>query len=170
MSNRKAIRLAVMEENFLNNFKPSYAHIRKGFLREIFTKVPNRMFPNLVREFYSNINIKNSSLNSIVKGIEIDIYRNQVGRMLGFLFYGVSYAYNVQIKSKFKVSITINSFIMNLMDDIKFPIKVRCLKATIHVVDYLITRILHPRKDNFDVIIKEDVIHMWLLNQKFQNN
>lgn len=154
MSNRKAIRLAVMEENFLNNFKPSYVHIRRGFLRDIFIKVPDLMFPNLVREFYSNINIKNSSLNSSVKGIEIDIHKDQVGRMLGLIFYGVSYTYEGQIKFKFKLSTTIIFFVMSPIEDRKLPIKMRYMKANIHVANYLITRILHPRKDNFDVIIK----------------
>lgn len=57
---------------------------------------------------------------------------------------------------------------MNPMEDRKIPIKVSYLKAKIHVVHYLITRILLPGQDNLVVVIKEDVFPLWLLTQNFQ--
>lgn len=116
------------------------------------------MFPNLVIEFYSNLTIEGSSIKSIVKGIEIDIHRDQFKRIFELLFQGVSYTYEGPIKfNKFKLSTNIISFVMNPMEDMKLPIKLSHLKEKICVTHYLITRILLPRQTNLDVVIKEDV-------------
>lgn len=68
MSKRKGIRLAVMEENSRNNFK-SYVYICQGLLTEFFTKVLDQVFSNLVREFYSNIQLEDLSQKSYIIGI-----------------------------------------------------------------------------------------------------
>lgn len=71
---------------------------------------------------------------------------------------------------KFKLFTAIVSFVMNLMQDRKLPIKANYLKEKIRVVHYLITSILLPRRDNLGVVIKEDMIPLWLMTHRFQTN
>lgn len=71
MFNCKVIRPVSMEENFLNNLK-SYIHICQGMLMECFTKSLDRMFPNFLREFYSNLQYEDLPLNSFVRGQKIE--------------------------------------------------------------------------------------------------
>lgn len=78
ISNYKMIQHTFMEEILLNNFK-TYVHICQGFLREFFTKVLNQVFLNIVKDFYSNLEFEDISLNSSVEGIEIDIHSDHFG-------------------------------------------------------------------------------------------
>lgn len=92
--------------------------------------IPDRVFPDLVEDLYSNRKFEYLSLNIFVKGIEIYIHRYQFGIMFEFPFYGVSYTYYGPIKFKrIELSNYIVSFFMNHMDDMKLPIKVSYLKG-----------------------------------------
>lgn len=123
MSNRKVIQHVIMEENFLNNFKP-YVYSCQGLLRGFFKKVLDQVFLNLIREFYSNLRFKDISLKSFVKGIEIGIHIYQFRRMFELPLCGVSYTYSRLIKfKKLKFSTTIIYFVMNHIEDGKLPIK-----------------------------------------------
>lgn len=66
MSNRKVIQLTIVEENFLTISSGMFT-----YFKDFFTKVPNQVFPNLVREFQSNIKIEDLSLKSFVRGLEL---------------------------------------------------------------------------------------------------
>lgn len=44
------------------------------------------MFPNLAKEFYSNLTVVETFLKSNVKGIEIDAHRDQFGRIFELPF------------------------------------------------------------------------------------
>lgn len=124
-----------------------------------------------MREFYSNLTFKDPSLRKIVKGVKIDIHKDQFKRMFELLFYEVSYTYEGLIKfKKLKLSIVIILFVMNLMEDRKLPIKAIHLKSKIYVSNYLVTRILLPKKENLDVVTKEYVVPLWLLTKQFQTN
>lgn len=52
----KVIQQSFMEESFIRIYK-SYIQICQVALRKFFTKVPDRVFINLVKEFYSNLTI-----------------------------------------------------------------------------------------------------------------
>lgn len=67
--------------------------------KRIFTKVPDQMFPNLVREFYSNLTFEYPSLKSTLKGIEINIHKYQFRRIFELSFCEVSYTYEGPIKN-----------------------------------------------------------------------
>lgn len=83
----------------------------------------------------------------------------------------VSYTNKGSIKFKnYKSSIFILSFIMNPMEDGKIPINVSYLKPKVYVTHCLVPRILLPRQINLDIVIKEDVVPLWLLTQQFQTN
>lgn len=84
------LRPVAMEENLLNNFKLNI-DIYQGMLRELFTKSPNQMFPNLVRELYSNIKYNELALNYFVRGKKIEIHIDQFGIMfeLPFLVFPI---------------------------------------------------------------------------------
>lgn len=82
------------------------------------------MFPDLVREFYSNLKLEDLFHKSFVRGKEINIHIDQFGRMFKLPFFGVSHTYEEPIKFKrFQLFTAIKSFVMNLMEDRKFPIK-----------------------------------------------
>lgn len=59
---------------------------------------------------------------------------------------------------------------MNIMEDMKLPIKVSYLNENICVPHYLITRINLMRQDNLEVVIREDAPPLWLLTQQFSIN
>lgn len=167
MTNPKVIQPAIIGGNFLNNFKP-YVHKCLGLLREYFTKVSDRVLPNLVIDFYSNLKTGDLSLKSSVRGVEIGIPRDQFRRMFKPSFYGVSYTYDrPSMLKKFKLDTFILYFFMKPMDDKKFPIKVSYMKEKICVALYLITRILFTRQDNLGVVIRGYVVPLWFLTQQF---
>lgn len=66
--NNKVIQHVVMEEKFPDNFQ-IYVYICQGLLREFFIKVPDRVFPNRVREFYLNLKIEYISSKSSIRGV-----------------------------------------------------------------------------------------------------
>lgn len=53
-----------------------YYQICQESLREFFAKVPDRTFPNLVKEFYSNLSIVGTYLRSSFRGVKIEIHKD----------------------------------------------------------------------------------------------
>lgn len=56
------------------------------------------------------------------------------------------------------------------MRGIKLPLQTKLMKAKFHVEHHLLTCILFPKQENIEVIIKEDIIVLWLLTQHYQTN
>lgn len=50
-----------------------HSHICKASLRELFIRIPDRIYPNLVREFYTNLLIIRKTLTSLMKNVNIII-------------------------------------------------------------------------------------------------
>lgn len=86
---KKIIELWCMDETFMRAYKP-YSHIFHASLRPFFTKAPNRIFPDLVQEFYTNLKIFGKTLTSSVKNVKIIINREFFGRMFKIRFLGTS--------------------------------------------------------------------------------
>lgn len=106
------------------------------------------------------------ALKSFIRGKNIEIHRDQFGIMFELPFFGISYTHEGRVQLKrFKLSMAIKSFVMNHMKDMKLHVKANYIKEKIMVAHYLITRILLPRKDNLEVIIRENVFPLWLLKR-----
>lgn len=74
----------------MNGYKP-YSHICQASLRVFFTKVPNKIYLNVVKEFYSNLYMIGKTLTSSVKIVRIMIHIEQFSRMFEITFLGTSY-------------------------------------------------------------------------------
>lgn len=61
------------------------SRVAKGILYES----TRSSVPESLRGFYSNLKFEDPSLNSSIKGVEIDIHRDQFGKMFELPFYGV---------------------------------------------------------------------------------
>lgn len=106
-----------MEGTFLKECKPC-ENICRGLLRELFTKLIDQVFLDLIKELYSNIKIKYLSLKTSVKGTHITIHKCQIGRMFDLPFYEEYYSYYEPLKiMDFKLSSDILSFVMNHMGE-----------------------------------------------------
>lgn len=98
MINRRVIQPYFMEESFMRSHKPCI-HIYQRSLREFFIKVHGRILPNLMKQVYSNLMIVGTSLKSTIKGVEINIHRDDFGKMFEFPIQGASYTYESPKKS-----------------------------------------------------------------------
>lgn len=58
------------------------------------------MFPRLVREFYSNLQVEGLTLTTQVKEVEVSIDTREFGKMFELPLYGISYCYDVPTKFK----------------------------------------------------------------------
>lgn len=58
----------------------------QGSLRELFTKLPDIFFSNHVKEFYLNLSSVETLLRSSIKGVKIDIHKDQFSRMFELPF------------------------------------------------------------------------------------
>lgn len=65
----KVIKSCYFEETFMRGYK-LYSHNCQASLRTFFTKVPDKIYPNMVKEFYSNLYVIGKTETSSVKTLE----------------------------------------------------------------------------------------------------
>lgn len=146
----------------MKSYKP-YSHICQVLLR-VFIKEPDKTFPNLVREFYSNLQMVRTSLRSSLKGVSIDIHKDHIDRIFELPFQGSSYKYETPLGSKsFKRSIALNNIVVNPMEKSHFPRKSNILKPKFCIIHYLLTKILLSKSLNLNYVIRDDVVPLWIL-------
>lgn len=58
------------------------------------------MFPRLIREFYSNLQVEGLTLTTQVKEVEVNIDTREFGKMFELPLYEISYYYDVPTKFK----------------------------------------------------------------------
>lgn len=59
---------------------------------------------------------------------------------------------------------------MNPTEDMKLSIKESFMKENVCVAHYILTSILLPGNINLDIIVKNDIVTLWLITQRFQTN
>lgn len=104
---KKVIQPCHLESNLLRSHKLCHL-ICQASLKDFFMQVPDRTFPNLIREFYQNLKIVGTSLRSIVSGVEIYIHKDNFGRIFELPFEGKTYTHEMPLGFRnFKHSITL---------------------------------------------------------------
>lgn len=157
-STKKVIQPWYLEPSLLKSHKP-YHLICQSFLKELFNQISDRILPNIVREFYINMRLIRTFLKTYVIGVEIDLHKDQFGRIFELPNEGISYTFDKPIGFKnFKHSTTINALIINHMEKKKVPFKLIHLKPRVRTLHYLLTRILFSKIINHDYIVKKDLV------------
>lgn len=106
-----------------------------------------------------------------MKEVEIDIHKDHFGRMFELPFQGTSYTYEApQEYNNFKGTIAFNLLVVNCMEKRKFSFQTFLLKPKVHVIHYLQTIILLPNNFNLNYVIRDDVVPLSLLIEKFPTN
>lgn len=107
------------------HIKPSQLKIHKPYhqicqasLKGFFTQTPDRSFPNLVREFYLNPRLVGTSLKTSVRGVEIDLHKDNLGRIFDLPVIGISFTLDGPLGLRnFKHSTSINTLVINPMEN-----------------------------------------------------
>lgn len=111
-----------MEPSLLGSYK-LYTQICQATIRYIFTQVSDKSFPNLVIEFYVNLRIVGTSLRSLVRGVEIDIHKDNFRRIFELPFEGKSNTYKGTIGlNNFKHSTALIYLVIKLVEIRNFPL------------------------------------------------
>lgn len=79
-----------MNKTIMRGHKP-YSHICQASLTSFFTKESDIIFPNLVQEFNTNLNILGKTLTSSGKKVKIITDKERFGRTFEITFLGTSY-------------------------------------------------------------------------------
>lgn len=148
-----------------------YSHTCQASLRSLFTNVPDKIYPNLVKEFYSNLHVVGKTLTLSVKNVRIMIHIERFGWIFEIPFIGTPYRSERLIDLKnFKRTVALNTFVTNPMEKRKLLFWTTLLMPKVRIIHYLITRIILPRNNNNNYVIKDDIILLWLLTQNIPTN
>lgn len=145
MSNLQVIRLTSMKSTFLGEFRYC-ENIGRGLRKQFFTKIHGRMFPRFVREFYSNLEIEYLTLTTQVKGVEVNINKEEFGSFFELPLFVISYTYDGPSQFKiFSLNVSNLEFMEDPIGEKKLPPKMKFLKANGQVWHYMFNRILFPK-------------------------
>lgn len=134
-----------MESTFLRDFRP-YNNIKRGFIKEFFIKVHDRMFLRIVKLFYTNIKFEYLTLTKLVKGVEVCIHMDNFGKIFEFIDFSKSYTYDEPSRlNKLSQIVVISILLVDPMGDKPLSIKTKFMKAKCCVVHHLLTCILFTR-------------------------
>lgn len=159
----KILEPCFIEKTFMRGFKP-YSHMCQASLRWFFIKTYDKIYPDLVREFYTNILNVGKPHISPVKNIKIVIHKECFGKIFELPFLGTSYKTKKPTEMKnFKRSVALNYTITNPMEERKIPFRKTLQEPKVRILHYPLTRILLLRNTNNNHIIKSDINLLWLL-------
>lgn len=94
--------------------------LSQGFLHS----GPNKTFPNHIVEFYLKLRIVGTSLRILVKGVEINIHKDNLGRIFELPFVGKSYTLDGPLGFKnFKNLSILSGLVINHMEKKEVSLK-----------------------------------------------
>lgn len=118
---KRILEPCLMEETFIRGYK-TYSHICQAWA--FFINAPDRIFPDQVREFHTNLNIFGNTLTSYTKNATIMIHKECFGRIFKIPLLGTYYKSVRPIGLKnLKLTITLNTLITNPIEKRKLPFR-----------------------------------------------
>ena len=120
-------------------------------------------YPELVRVFYSNLEIQEDSLISEVYGVKMVIDQSLFFKLTQLSSDGVLFEGTLDDDWKFDFSISdAHRLVCTNQADMTRRLLAGSLTFECHIMHYLIVHILLPRSSNLAQVFEEDLIIMWV--------
>lgn len=116
----------------------------------------------MIRDFYLNMKLIGTSLETYVKGVEIIIHKIHIGSILEIPIRRLNYTQGKPIGFKnFKHFVSINSIVINPVEKMKVTFRTTHLKPKDRILHYHIMRVLFLRIINDYYVTREDIVKLW---------
>jgi len=154
----KFVDLAFFDDEVFDCFQ---AFQNSGLIQFISMKLS--FYPELVKAFYSNLEIQEDSLISKVYGIKMVIDQSLFFELTKLSSDGVPFEGTVDDEWKFDFSVfDARRMVCTNQADMTGRLLASSLAFECHIMHYLIVRILLPRSSNLAQVYEEDLIIMWV--------
>lgn len=106
----------------------------------------------------------------------LDVHKTKIflsvtdfGKLCILTAYGRTYTNDAPTAS-YNVNrfVTISSILIDKMRSHKRPLKLKWLKENFHLVHHLVNHVLFTRSENYEQLLKEDVVTMYMMTKNFK--
>jgi len=132
-----------------------------------FLEMKGKIYPDLIRVFYTNLKFEGNNLVSHVKGVDMEITYDVWTAVAGLKYAGLRINKgNFGVVEDFKKVQYYKSCLKNQNAQVRRTCSVGGLKLDERVLSLIVTWILTPRGSNHSILIEEDLVYIYCIMKK----